>query len=398
MQPKGSVVQRKAAVVGIGQTEFSKKSGRSEWELALEAILAALEDAGLQARDVDGFIRYAYDSVSPAMLVRALGIPDLRWYGEIPFGGTAQCGVVAQAAAAVASGVAQTVVLYRALNERSGVRYGRAERNIAAAGDTVYAVGDRSPAGQFSGPYGLFVPGQVMSLWAQRYAHEAGLSSDELSDALSVVALQQRRFANANPRAMMRNRPLDKESYFAGRMISTPLRLFDYCLESDGAAAMVITGAERARALRPDPVFILAAQQSLYSHSEPITVYAEDLTRLAGPGNIDKLYRDAGVGPKDLSVAMFYDATSFSALTGFEIYGLCGQGQAWRYVQEQGMGLDSPLPVNTHGGHLSEGYIHGMNHLTEAVRQLRGTAANQVKDAEVALVGCHGASSAIFAR
>jgi acetyl-CoA acetyltransferase len=390
---------RKAAVVGIGQTDFSKNSGRTEWELAIEAVLAALADAGVEPAAVDGVVRYSYDSVTQAMLVRALGIKDLRWYGEIPFGGIAQCGVVAQAAAAIAAGIAQTVVVYRALNERSGVRYGRAERNIpAGGGDVVFAATDRSPAGQFSGPYGLYVPGQVMSLWAQRYAYEAGLTLDQLSDALSVIAVQQRRFANTNPNAMMRDRRLEKDDYLAGRIISTPLRLFDYCLETDGAAAMVITSADRAKALRSDPVYILAAHQSLYPNSEPITVYAADLTHFSGGGNIDKLYRDARISPKDVSVAEFYDATSYSALTGFETYGFAGHCEGWRYLMENGMGLDSPLPVNTHGGHLSEGYIHGLNHLTEAVRQLRGTASNQAKNAEIALVGCHGSSSAIFAR
>ncbi|HME22142.1 MAG TPA: hypothetical protein VKI44_12530 [Acetobacteraceae bacterium] len=389
---------RQTAVVGIGQTDFSKNSGRTEWQLALEAVLAALADAGVEARDVDGIVRYSYDNVTQAMLVRALGIRDLRWYGEIPFGGIAQCGVVAQAAAAIASGIASTVVVYRALNERSGVRYGRAERNIPAIGDIVHAAGDRSPVGQFSGPYGLYVPGQVMALQAQRYAYEAGISLDELSEALCVLALQQRRYANGNPHAMMRERPLDREGYFAGRMISTPLRLYDYCLETDGAAAMVITSAERAKGLRADPVYILASHQSLYPHSEPITVYAADLTRLSGPGNIDKLYADARIAPQDVSVALFYDATSYSALSGFETYGFAERGQGWRYLKDNGMGLDSKLPMNTHGGHLSEGYIHGLNHLTEAVRQLRGTAANQVVGAEIALVGCHGASSAIFAR
>jgi acetyl-CoA acetyltransferase len=181
-------------------------------------------------------------------------------------------------------------------------------------------------------------------------------------------------------------------------MISDPLRLYDYCLESDGAAAMIITSAERARALRPDPVYVLAAQQSLYRHSEPITVYAADLTKFSGPGNIDKLYADARIKPQDVSVAEFYDATSFAGLTCLETYGFTDHLTAWRYMLDKGIGLDSPIPTNTHGGHLSEGYIHGLNHLTEAVRQLRGTAANQVSNAEIALVGCHGSSSAIFGR
>src|SRR3954453_23089549 len=211
-------MRKQSAIVGIGQTEFSKESGRTEWELALEAILAALDDAGLEPPDVDGIVRYAYDNVTQAMLVRALGIVDLRWYGEIPFGGIAQCGVVAQAAAAIVSGIATTFVVYRALNERSGVRYARAERNIPAVGNVVHASGDRSPSGQFSGPYGLHVPGQVMALWARRYAYEAGIGP-ELTDALGALAIQQRRYANTNPIAMMRDRALDHDGYMAGRMI-----------------------------------------------------------------------------------------------------------------------------------------------------------------------------------
>lgn len=389
---------RKTAVVGIGQTEFSRDSGRTEWELALEAILAAAADAGIEPSEIDGIVRYAYDNVTQAMLARTLGSRDIRWYGEIPFGGIAQCGVVAQASAAIAAGIATTVVVYRSLNERSGVRYGRAERNIPSDGEFVHAATDRSPAGQFSGPYGLHVPGQVMALWARRYAYEAGISVEQLTEALGAVAVQQRNYANTNPAAMMRDRPLDRDAYLAGRMISAPLRLYDYCLESDGAAAMIITSAERARALRPDPVYVLAAQQSLYRHSEPITVYAADLTTFSGPGNIDKLYADARVRPQDVSVAEFYDATSFAGMTCLETYGFAGHLTAWKHVLDKGIGPDSPVPVNTHGGHLSEGYIHGLNHLTEAVRQLRGTAANQVPGAEVALVGCHGSSSAIFGR
>ncbi len=391
-------LRKTSAIVGIGQTAFSRNSGRSEWQLALEAILAALADAGLEARDVDGLVRYSYDNVTPAMVVRGLGMTDVRWFSDIPFGGTAQCGVIAQAAAAIHAGIARTVVIWRALNERSGVRYGRAERHIASAGDVVEAAGDKSPSGQFAGPYGLHVPGQCMALWAQRYAYEAGLDAERFATVLGTIAVQQRAYASNNPLAMMRDKPLDMAGYLAGRMISEPLRLFDYCLETDGAAALVITSAETARALRPDPVYVLAAQQSLFPHSEPITVYAQDLMVHTGPGNTQKLFVDAGVTHQDLSFAQFYDATSFMVMSDLETYGVARPGEGWRHVLEQGTGLDAPLPINTHGGHLSEGYIHGMNHITEAVRQLRGTASNQVRNAEVALLGCNGASAAVLAR
>ena len=387
---------RKTAIVGIGSTEFSKNSGRSEWELALEAILAALADAGVEPAEVDGIVRFAYDNVTHPMLVRALGIRDLRWYGDIPLGGTAQCGVIAQASAAIVAGLAKTVIVFRSLNERSGVRYGRAERNIAATGDQVEASGDRTPSGQFSGPYGLHAPGQVQAMWCQRYMHEASATAEQMTDALATVAIQQRQYARTNPMAMMRDKPLDADIYRAGRMISAPLRLYDYCLESDGAIALVITGAEHARSLRSDPTYILAAQQSLYPHSESMTVYADSITRFPAAGNIDKLYRDARITAGDISCAQLYDATSFAVVVGLETYGFAPHGQAWRHLLEQGIGPNSTTPVNTHGGHLSEGYIHGMNHLTEAVRQLRGTAANPIQGAQIALVGCSMDSSAIL--
>ena len=143
---------------------------------------------------------------------------------------------------------------------------------------------------------------------------------------------------------------------------------------------------------------MLAAQQSLFAHSEPISVYPKDVLARSAPGNVAKLYADAGVGPGDVSFAQFYDATSFMVLSDYETYGFAPRGGGWRDVLEHGIGLDAPLPVNTHGGHLSEGYLHGMNHITEAVRQLRGTAANPVAGAEIGLVGCNGASAALLAR
>ena len=332
------------------------------------------------------------------MIVRALGMRDVRWYSEIPYGGVAQGGVVAHAAAAISAGIASTVVIYRALNERSGVRYGRAERHIASDGEYVRATGDRTPSGQFSGPYGLHVPGQCMALWAARYAFESGLDAATLSRTLGTVAVGQRAYANRNPAAIMRDRLLSMDDYLGGRMISSPLRLYDYCLESDGAVALVLTRADTARRLRDDPVYVSAGHQSLYPHSEPMSVYSDDLMVHTGPGNISRLYEAAGVTPTDIDFVQVSDPTSFMVLLNLETYGFAQRGQGWRHVLDRGIGLDSGLPINTHGGHLSEAYIHGLNHVTEAVRQLRGTAANQVPGAQIGLIACHGASSAILSR
>lgn len=390
---------RKAAIVGIGHTDYSKNSGRTDWQLALQAVLPGLQDAQVDPSEVDGIVRYSYDAVTPAMLVRSLGIRDLRFFADIPFGGTASAAVVAQAAGAIASGQASVVVIYRSLNERSGVRYGRAERNIAVSGtDTTVATSDRSPAGAFSGPYGLLSPGQVMATWARRYMYVNDMTDDDLSRCLGTVAVQQRQYANTNPDAMMRDRKLDMATYADGRMISTPLRLYDYCLESDGAAAAVLVSADRARSTRSDAAYVLSGAQSLTPHSEPISVYMRDVLEPVPRPAIDRLYDDARIAPTDIDVVQLYDATSVMVPMGLEAYGLAHKGSGWKHVLDHGIGIGSPVPVNTHGGHLSESYVHGMNHVVEAVRQLRGTAANQVQDAQHVLFGCSGASSVILGR
>lgn len=379
-------IRGQAAIVGIGQTRYSRDSGASENALALEAIAAALADAGIAPDQVDGLIRYSYDNVSPATVVKNLGIPALRWFGEVPYGGVALCGVVTQAAAAIAAGQASVVVVWRALNERSGVRYGRAERHFEAGeGARVQASGDRTPSGEFSGPWGLLVPGQSFALMASRYAAEAGIEEHQLSRALCRVAVQQREFAQANPAAIMRGKPMREEDYFASRMVYTPLRLFDLCLESDGAAALVIASAALARRT-PAPVAIQSGMQFLGPHTEPISIHGVSLLGPTPQGLVDGLFRDAGLARDDIDVAQVYDASTYGVLAGLEQYGFAPRGQGWRQLLDQGTGLDAPLPVNTHGGHLSEAYIHGMNHMVEAVRQLRGSAINQVQGARRGIV------------
>lgn len=396
-------VHRKAAITGIGSTDFSADSGRTEWELALQAIRPALADAQVEPHEVDGIVRYSYDSVTQPMLVRSLDIPDLRFFCDLPLGGIASGAVVAHAAAAIAAGQASVVLIYRAMNERSGVRYGRAERSVATAGRTedrphMTVSGMRNPAGAFSGPYGLLSPGQVMALWTRRYMHEHGLSEADITATLGTVAVQQRRYAQNNENAMMHGRPLDMDGYEQARMISTPLRLYDYCLETDGAAAAVLVSADRARATRDDAAYVLSAGQSMHPHSETLPVYPRDLTRFVPATAIERLYAEAGLTPRDISVAQLYDATSFMVPSALEIYGFAETGRGWRHVLEHGTGPDSPLPVNTHGGHLSEGYIHGMNHILEAVRQIRGASPNQIAGAGNVLFGAQGSSSFILGR
>ena len=390
-------LRRAAAIVGIGTTGYTTNSGRSEWQMAIEAVSTAIADAGLSAGDVDGVIRYRADEVNEAMLAETLGF-DLRYHSQVGFGGQSAAAVVGHAAAAIASGLASVVVCYRSLNGRSGTRYGRAERRIATGEgqQLVVAAGRMAPQGAFAGPYGLLAPGQVMALWAQRYAHEAGIGLDELCTALGTIAVTQRGYANHNPDAIMRDKPLDLDTYYRSRWISEPLRLYDFCLETDGAAAVVIAGPDVARRAPHRPAWILAAQQAL--REESMEVYTElgngpDHRRRAA-----ELFAAAGVQPGDLRVAALYDASTIMVLLSLEGYGFVAPGTAWRHLRDHGMGPDSPLAVNTAGGHLSEGYVHGFNHLLEAVRQIRGDSSSQVADADVVLMGAAGASGVLFGR
>jgi acetyl-CoA acetyltransferase len=432
------VIRRHVAIAGIGQTAYGRTLPGTAWELAIEAVLAALADAGLEPADVDGMCRFAapFETVSEPMLVRALGIRELRFFAQSPLGGEALGAVIAHAAAAVQAGLARVVVVYRALSQSTGGRFGRADaftQGGFAAPSTPERGGDppfgplpggtrqRAPGPRasrlpglgsaedivvpeednrsFAWPYGLMSPGQLFALWARRYAHVHGLSDEDLTQALGSIAITQRTYANANPHAIMRDRAMSWADYRAARMISEPLRLFDLCLENDGACAYVITSAEVARSLRDDPVYVLSATQTLSPYREPMGIYvAGELLELFPPGCAERLFDEAGVRRGDIDVAEFYDATSYMPLRSLESYGFVKDGQAWRYVIETGTGPGSPLPVNTHGGHLSEAYLHGMNGVLEAVRQLRGTAVSQVPDASVALVGAPAGSATILAR
>ena len=401
------MIRRAAAIVGIGQTAYGKALPSSAWELALEAVLAACADAGVDVAEVDGMCRFTapFETVTEAQLVRGLGIRELSWFTQAAHGGEALGAVVLHAAAAVSAGLASTVVVYRALSQSRGGRFGRADGRGPGGGgpDGGQPEGDIVVPEQdnlsFAWPFGLMSPGQLFALWARRYAAVHGLSDEDLTVALGTIAVTQRRYANGNPDAMMRSRTMSLDDYRAARVISEPLRLFDLCLENDGACAFVVTTADRARALRPDPVYVLSATQTISPYREPMGIYAGgELLELFPPAAADRLFAQAGVGRADIDVAEFYDATSYMPLRSLESYGFVPDGQAWRYVTEQGTGPESPLPVNTHGGHLSEAYLHGMNGILEAVRQLRGTAANQVPDAEVALVGAPAGSATILAR
>jgi acetyl-CoA acetyltransferase len=355
-----------AAIVGIGATEFSKDSGRSELRLAVEAVRAALDDAGLTASEVDGLVTFTMDTNAEIAVARELGAGELSFFSQVGYGGGAACATVHQAAMAVATGAAEVVVCYRALNERSGRRFGQVSREAATAGvDNGWHY-----------PMGIGTPAATVAMVARRYQHTYGATSEDFGR----VAVADRRHAATNPDAWFYERPITLAEHQASRWIAEPLRLLDCCQESDGAVALVVTSTSRARDLRQPPVAIRAAAQGSGADQFVMTsYYSDDLTGLPAMGVVGRqLWRQSGFAPSDVRVAILYDHFTPYVLMQLEELGFCGRGEAPGFIADGAIELGGRLPINTHGGQLGEAYIHGMNGIAEAVRQVRGTAANQV--------------------
>ncbi|MFI1656563.1 lipid-transfer protein [Streptomyces sp. NPDC020472] len=360
----------RAAVAGIGATEFSKDSGRSELSLAVEAVRAALDDAGLAPADVDGLVTFTMDTNPEITVAQASGIGELSFFSRVHYGGGAACATVQQAALAVASGVAEVVVCYRAFNERSGRRFGS-------------GVQRREPSAEGAAlgwqlPFGLLTPASWVAMAAQRYLHTYGLTPD----AFGHVAVTDRRHAARNPAAYFHGKPITLADHAASRWIVEPLRLLDCCQETDGGQAIVVTSVERARDLPRPPAVILAAAQGAGRKQEAMTsFYRDDLTGLPEMGVVARqLWRTSGLAPSDIDVGVLYDHFTPFVLMQLEEFGFCGPGEAADFVAADA------LPLNTHGGQLGEAYLHGMNGIAEAVRQIRGTSVNQVPGAARTLV------------
>ena len=365
--------------MGIGATEFSKSSGRSELTLATEACLAALADAGLEASGVDGIVRCDQDLVTAQSLAESLDVPNLTYWGEVGPGGAAPCAMVGQAVAAILAGLATTVLVYRSLNGRSGARFGQ-------GAPVPERVGGRGTRDELFLPHGLVSAGQFFALLARRHMLQYGTGYD----ALARISVTCRDRANANPAAQMYGRPLTVEECFAARPIADPLRLFDCCLETDGACAVVVTSAERAADCAQPAVLVRSVAQGTGAGMRGGMMFPalmrDELTSLPSRAVADTLFRRAGLQPDDVDVAQLYDCFTITLLLQLEDYGFCKPGEAGPYVGSGALDLTGTLPVNTAGGHLSEGYVHGMNHVLEGVRQIRGTSTSQVPGAQVSLV------------
>jgi acetyl-CoA acetyltransferase len=375
----GAREARQAAIVGIGQTAFSKRDERSELQLAAEAASAALDDAGLKAADVDGMITYTLDPTDEIGLIRCLGVEDLAFTTRLPGGGAAAASTIHQAMSAVSSGVCDVVLVWRAINQGANYRYGKPQSTGA------WMPGGGTGSLLWCMPFGAQAPATWAALAAQRYMETFGVTNRHLAP----VSVVQRKYAATNPAALFYGKPITLHDHQQSKWIVEPvLRLLDCCQENAGAVALVITSLERARDLRQVPVHIVAAAQSIPFNVEVISnYYHEDLTEMPeAVGTARRLYARSEITAKDIQVAQIYDAFTPQVLMQLEAFGFCGKGEAKDFVAAGNLELDGLLPVNTHGGLIGEAYIHGMNTMAEGVRQVRGTAVNQVKNVQHALV------------
>lgn len=363
------------AIAGIGQTAFGKKLPESELELACQAVLRALDDAGIDRSEVDGLASYTQESNSEVSLARNLGLGDICYFSQVGYGGGAGPGVIGNLAMAVATGQCNVGVAWRSRKRASGT----VRRPWSKSGSAL----TEEIAANYTRPFGIIRPVDEIALLARRYMHEYGATRDHLAN----VAVAQRAYANNNPDAMMYEKPMTRDDYMAARWIARPLCLFDNCLETDGALAAVIVRADRARDCRHKPVYVHAFAQGFHAqHQTMQNFFCDD--PLKGPSWVAarRLYQQSDIQPGDIDVAQIYDAFTPLIPLSLEGFGFCGRGEGAAFTEGGSLEPGGALPTNTSGGGLSEAYVHGFNLLTEGVRQLRGTSLNQVPDAATCLV------------
>ncbi|MFN8035848.1 MAG: lipid-transfer protein [Acidimicrobiia bacterium] len=368
-----AAIKDRTAVVGIGQTSFGKGLPGTELSLACRAISAAIDDAGLSPSDVDGLALFSMEDGREVDVARNVGLGDITFFSQVGYGGGAGCGAVGHAAMAVATGQCNVAVAWRARK--------RAAKSSRPWSQVSSRVGGHW---QWSRPFGLLRPVDEIAMLTRRHMHEYGTTRDHLAN----VALAFRKHANRNPAATMHAKTMTRDDYLNARWISEPLCLFDNCLETDGALAVVITSVERARDLPNPPAVIHSFGQGLNTQHQVMTNYFRD-DPLRGPAwaCADVLWRHADVGPADVKVAQLYDAFSPLIPLSLEGYGFCARGEGGPFTDDGNIEWpDGRLPVNTSGGGMSEAYVHGFNLVLEGVRQIRGTSTAQVEGADVSLV------------
>ncbi|MEE9285479.1 MAG: lipid-transfer protein [Dehalococcoidia bacterium] len=372
-------LKNKTAIVGIGQTAFSKSLGKTELGIAIECSKKAIDDAGMTASDIDGIVRFDMEATHEDELAYALGIPELRFFAATPYGGGAGGVTISLAAMAIATGQAENVLCFRSRNRGKASAAGASRQTGGRPWEkqTMDVLG----AAQYHIPFGLVSPVQQVGVLTRRHMHEFGTKAEHLG----AIAVNQRANATRNPNAVMRE-PITVEDYLNARFIAEPMRLLDCCLETDGGAAVVMTSAENARNAKQPPAYLLAAAQGLASMTTPMTnYYKDDFFNTDSSVCAKALYERAGITPDDVDVAQLYDAFSTTVLLLLEDY-ICGRGNGGPFAESGAITWpNGTIPINTSGAGLSEVYLHGFNLILEAVRQIRGTSTSQVKDVEVSL-------------
>jgi acetyl-CoA acetyltransferase len=364
-----SFATSRTAIVGIGYSEITRRAQRPLGLLAVDACRAALDDAGLDPAHIDGLTTYpespyagagnrdGIDVVSVMYLVNHLRLaPDIRWYAQIETGMIAS--PMIEAANALIAGSCDYVLVWRAMHRPESRPAGTGSGAPRAAGDA-----------QFMAPWGCNTIIQWHALAWQRYMHRYGATRE----ALAALALNSRRNANLNPRAFFYSQPMSRDDYFNSRWIAEPLCLYDCDVPIDGCVAMIVTTAERARDLKHPPAYIAGWGQNT-APRRSLLHYALDDYIECGGSLARKLWASAGLGPQDMDGAELYDGFNPSTLYWLEAAGFCKQGEGGSFVQNGRIALEGELPVNTFGGSLSEGRMHGMGHIAEAVRQVTGRA------------------------
>jgi len=357
------------AIVGLGRTRYSRSSGRTTLAMAAEACRGALADAGLEIDAVDGMVTYhANDSAGPLEVAWALGRDELAWAHAMLGGGNLVAECVATAAAAIEGGLCRAVLVYRSLNGRSGHRFGTVSGPMAVEDQW-----------QFSAPHGFLVPPQWIAMWASRHQAVYGSTCEDLGQ----IAITQRAHATANPQAIARE-PLTMEQYLDGRWVNEPFRVYDCAFEVDGAVALLVVGEAQAIDAAQAPVWLVG---SAGSQSGSGWIEWDDLTTMYSRTVAPRLWGRTGLRPCDVDVALMYDCFTYTVMATMEDYGFCAKGEVGNFFATGRATYGGDVVVNPHGGLLSEGYLHGLNHHFEAVEQLRGHAADrQVRGARVALV------------
>ena len=365
----------RTAIVGIGQTAFGKGLEDSELSLACQAISLALDDCGIAPGEVDGLASFSMEPGREVEVAKNLGMGNITFFSQVGYGGGAGCGVVTHAAMAVATGQCEVAVAWRARKRAS-----KASRPWANVSQRI-GVEDN---GQWSRPWGLIRPVDEVAMLMRRYMHEYGGTRDHLAN----VALAFRKHANRNPAATMYEKTLTREQYMDARWISEPLCLFDNCLETDGALAVVIVSADRAKDLPQTPAYIHAGSQGLPpQHQTMINYFNED--PLLGPSWAAAigLWKYSDYKPEDVQVTQLYDAFSPLIPLSLEGYGFCERGEGAEFTNDGALEWpDGRLPTNTSGGGMSEAYVHGFNLVLEGVKQIRGTSTSQVENCNVSFV------------